>query len=140
MKQGLVLTNTVEVPIRFSETDAMGIVWHGNYIKYFEDGREAFGKQFQLEYLDIYGVGFTTPIVHLVCDYKLSLRYGDTARIETSYHESPAAKILYKYKIWSVNNGTLAASGESIQVFTNLKGELQLTVPDFFDKWKERWR
>ena len=48
------LTTEIEFDIRFSETDAMGVVWHGNYLKYFEDGREAFGKEFGMEYLDIY--------------------------------------------------------------------------------------
>lgn len=35
----------VEIPIkvRFSDTDAMGVVWHGNYLRFFEDAREAFG-------------------------------------------------------------------------------------------------
>ena len=35
---------TSEVRVRFTETDPLGIVWHGNYIQYFEDGREAFGR------------------------------------------------------------------------------------------------
>ena len=37
-----------EIGIRFNEVDALGIVWHGNYVKYFEDGREAFGEKFDL--------------------------------------------------------------------------------------------
>ena len=40
------LKNTVEIPIRFSEVDSLHVVWHGHYVKYFEDGREAFGKDF----------------------------------------------------------------------------------------------
>ena len=42
------LISEIEIDIRFSETDAMGVVWHGNYLKFFEDGREAFGKEFGL--------------------------------------------------------------------------------------------
>ena len=41
--------------VRFSEVDSMKIVWHGNYVHYFEDGREAFGKKYEgLSYLDMY--------------------------------------------------------------------------------------
>ena len=40
--------------VRFSEVDSMRVVWHGEYVRYFEDGREAFGEQYPgLGYLDI---------------------------------------------------------------------------------------
>ncbi len=38
------LVSTTEVLVRFNEADPLGIVWHGHYIRYFEDGREDFGK------------------------------------------------------------------------------------------------
>ena len=38
------ISHTSQVRVRFVETDPLGIVWHGNYIQYFEDGREAFGR------------------------------------------------------------------------------------------------
>ena len=41
-----------QVRIRFVETDPLGIVWHGNYIQYFEDGRESFGRHHGISYLD----------------------------------------------------------------------------------------
>ena len=47
------LKETTNIRVRFNETDPLGIVWHGNYLKYFEDGREAFGKEFGMEYLDM---------------------------------------------------------------------------------------
>ena len=47
------LTASVIIRVRFSETDPLGIVWHGNYIKYFEEGREAFGRKYGLSYLDV---------------------------------------------------------------------------------------
>ena len=38
------LTNRTTFRVRFSEIDSMQIVWHGEYVRYFEDGREAFGN------------------------------------------------------------------------------------------------
>ena len=43
------LTNKTEILVRFNEADPLGIVWHGHYIRYFEDGREAFGNMHELE-------------------------------------------------------------------------------------------
>lgn len=83
---------THEIRIRFNETDPLGIVWHGNYITYFEDGREAFGRQHGLTYLDIAATGYTTPIVKSKCEHKLSLRYGDVVTIETTVVDTPLPK------------------------------------------------
>ena len=40
------LVNKTSLRVRFSEVDSMQIVWHGEYVRYFEDGREAFGREF----------------------------------------------------------------------------------------------
>ena len=131
------LTITNEVRVRFNETDPLGIVWHGYYITYFEDGREAFGRHHGISYLDIFDSGFTTPIVKSTCEHKLSLRYGDIMRIETTIVDSPAAKMVFRYKIYDAKN-ELACTGETIQVFLDNKGELMLTNPPFFEKWKRK--
>ena len=48
------LTDRTTIKVRFSEIDSMQIVWHGEYVRYFEDGREAFGKRYGLDYMSIY--------------------------------------------------------------------------------------
>lgn len=133
------LTSTTEVLIRFSEADAMGVVWHGNYLKYFEDGREEFGRKFNMGYLDVFKYGFVTPIVKINCNYKRSLNYSDVAVIETTYMDQAAAKLHFKYIIYRKKDNVIAATGESEQVFLNEKRELHLTLPDFFVEWKKRW-
>ncbi len=131
------LTISHDIRVRFNETDPLGIVWHGYYITYFEDGREAFGRHHGISYLDVDQNGFTTPIVKSVCEHKLSLRYGDVARIETTIVDSPAAKMIFVYKIFDKNN-KVVATGETVQVFMNREGELMLTNPPFFEEWKRK--
>jgi acyl-CoA thioester hydrolase len=131
------LTISHDIRVRFNETDPLGIVWHGYYITYFEDGREAFGRHHGISYLDVDKHGFTTPIVKSVCEHKLSLRYGDVARIETTIVDSPAAKMIFIYKIFDTNN-KVVATGETVQVFMNREGELMLTNPPFFEEWKRK--
>jgi len=70
MKKDTVLSVTKCFDIRFSEVDSMGVVWHGNYAKYFEDAREEFGRKYDLEYLMMYDKGFFEPIVELSFKYK----------------------------------------------------------------------
>lgn len=123
--------------VRFNETDPLGIVWHGNYITYFEDGREAFGRHFGISYLDIQKSGFVTPIIKSVCEHKFPLKYGDKCRIETTFVDTLAAKMIYKFKIFNQDE-KLVCTGETIQVFLDNEGELMLTFPAFFEQWKKK--
>src|SRR5690554_5855315 len=128
---------TSKIRVRFTETDPLGIVWHGNYIQYFEDGREAFGRKHGISYLEQKANGFTSPIVKSSCEHKLPLRYGDVATIKTTFKDSPAAKMIFHYRIFDPK-GRLVCLGETIQVFLNEQGELSLTKPEFFKTWKEK--
>ena len=51
------LSETLDFDIRFSEVDSMHIAWHGSYVLYFEDAREAFGRKYDLGYLLMFGKG-----------------------------------------------------------------------------------
>lgn len=134
-----VLQDTTHVTVRFNEADPLGIVWHGHYVRYFEDGRESFGKKYGLTYLDCYAHGVAIPVVSLQCDYKKALRYGDTVTVETTYIPKKAAKVHFQYRILN-SEGELVASGSTIQVFVEVKTfQLELTNPAFFEAWKTKW-
>lgn len=128
-----------EVRVRFNETDPLGIVWHGNYISYFEDGREAFGREHKLSYLDQKEYGYATPIVKSECEHKRPLKYGEVAKIKTTFIDSPAAKMIFKYEIFNQKN-QVVCTGKTVQVFVDKcgNGELSLTIPTFFKEWKRK--
>jgi acyl-CoA thioester hydrolase len=133
------LTERANILVKFNEADPLGIVWHGHYVRYFEDGREAFGEKYGLRYLDIFKEGYTVPIVKVECNYKRSLRYGDRVIVETKYVDSPAAKIKFLYSLYNAATGELVADGFSLQVFLDTAtSTLQLTIPPFFRAWKEQ--
>jgi acyl-CoA thioester hydrolase len=133
------LINTIEIAVKFSDVDMLGVVWHGNYIRYFEDGREAFGKQYGLGYMDVYNAGFIVPIVNVNCDYKRFLRYEDKVIIETVYTPTESAKINFAYRLLNAQTGELIVKGSTVQVFVHRDTfELQLTNPDFFLDWKQK--
>lgn len=129
------LTVSKWAEVRFSEVDSLGIVWHGHYISYFEDGREAFGRTHGIDYLTIQASGYTTPIVKSTCEHKLPLRYGEKFRIEAAFVDTPAAKIIFKFKIFNERDA-LVCLGETVQVFLDQDGSLTLNTPDFILDWK----
>ena len=134
------LKHTTELEVKFSEADPLGIVWHGHYIRYFEDGREAFGKEYGLKYLDFYRSNIVVPLVNVNCDYKRILRYGHKIRLETTYIDSPAAKLLFEYAAYDAVTNELVAFGSSVQVFMHRDSlELMLYLPQFMTDWKKKW-
>lgn len=133
------LQERTEVMVRFNEADPLGIVWHGHYIRYFEDGREAFGRKYGIAYLDFYREGFAVPVVSVQCDYKKPLRYGERVIVECTYIDTPAAKLKFTYKIFEADTKELVATGSSVQVFVEAKAfQLELTIPVFFEAWKKK--
>lgn len=134
------LQHQTEVVVRFNEADPLGIVWHGHYIRYFEDGREGFGNKYGIGYLDFYREGFAVPVVSVQCDYKKPLRYGESVIVECTYIDTPAAKLHFTYRVLEATTKKLVASGSSVQVFVDVKTfQLQLTIPAFFEEWKKKW-
>ena len=132
------LSSKTELLVRFNEADPLGIVWHGHYIRYFEDGREAFGNLHGLGYLEVYKLGFVIPVVSVHCDFKKSLRYGDRVIVETKYIPTEAAKMKFTYRLFNAATGELVATGYSVQVFLSKEDSvLQLANPPFFEDWKK---
>lgn len=132
------LTDTTTAKVRFSEVDALGIVWHGNYVKYLEDGRESFGRRYGLSYNDVYENGLLTPIVKMEMDYKVQLHHDEEIIIETGYEACEAAKIIFNYRILRKKDQCLVMTARSVQVFLNKEAELELTNPPFYREWKEK--
>lgn len=124
--------------VRFSEVDSMGIVWHGSYAKYFEDAREEFGRVYNLGYLRIFSEGVYAPLVELNFNYKKPLIYGDSATVEIIYKPVESAKICFEYTIYSKKDGSIIATGNSVQVFLDKNYQLLWTNPEFYIEWKRK--
>ena len=133
-----ILTATKEIEIRFSEVDSMNIVWHGNYMLYFEDAREAFGRKYGLDYLTIFHNNYYAPLVDISFQYTRPLIYGQQPVVKIFYRPTDAAKIVFDYEIWDKEGKTLFAKGHSVQVFMDLNYQLVWGNPPFYEEWKKK--
>ncbi len=140
MKQDTNLFATKEIVVRFSEVDSMGILWHGSYVNYLEDGREAFGKKYNIGYLDIVKNGYFVPLTQMNMDFKRPLVYGDSVIIKTTFVNCDAAKIIYKYEIRNTKDNSIILTGNSVQVFLDKNYQLIWNTPEFFTEWKRNWK
>lgn len=133
------LTNTTTFRVRFSEVDSLRIVWHGHYLRYFEDGRDAWAKEFGFDFMEVYEKhGLLMPLASSHMDYKHPLRYNETGLIETSFIHSPAAKMVFRFRVFDEERKQLKATGETVQVFMDTDHVLQLNTPSFFEEWKRK--
>lgn len=138
--QSVDLRATAQTVIRFNDCDPLGIVWHGNYMAYFEDSREAFSKKFNLDFHHFYYLGYTVPLVHVSSDFKRTLSFRDVIDIEARYIFTDAAKIIFEYTITKADTKELVCTGQTIQVFIDKKSnELCLVYPDCMLEWIKQW-
>ena len=147
------------IDVRFSEVDAMNIVWHGSYALYFEDAREQFGKDFGLSYMRYFENGYYAPLVELTFSFKKPLLYEQKARIDIIYRNVPAAKVIFDYEIWLTSPSSketqasnypplegaqgevsLIATGSSTQVFLDQDYNLVWSNPPFYEEWKKKYK
>ncbi|MDR0742749.1 MAG: acyl-CoA thioesterase [Tannerella sp.] len=133
-----ILKASKEFKVRFSEVDAMNIVWHGSYALYFEDAREEFGRVYGLSYQLYFENECPAPLVELNFKYIKPLLHGQRARVEITFRNTRAAKIIFDYEIYLVEDNSLVTTGTSIQVFVDKNYNLMLTNPLFYEEWKKK--
>ena len=132
------LTTTVQVKVRFSEVDSLRIVWHGRYLEYLEDAREAFGHEFGLEYMYMYNQGFLAPMYDIKMKYLMPATTDDILLVTITYRPVRGAKIIFDYEIRRKEDNALLFRAETTQLFTTHEGEFVLSCPDFLTEWKKK--
>lgn len=130
------LSASVEIAVRFSEVDSMGIVWHGHYLQYLEEARESFGQKFHLGYMDIYKKGYQIPLIDLQIQYKWRLKYEDILSVRIDYKYTEGAKVIFEYTLTDKLSGRLIATARTTQVFLDNNGSLMLIKPVFYEDWQ----
>jgi acyl-CoA thioester hydrolase len=138
--KGRYLEHQVPVRVRFSEVDSLRIVWHGHFLKYFEDGRWAFGQLYGISYMDLLEAGLLVPVVHASCEHFEPARFGDELIVTTRLYEQESAKIFYYYEVSRASDGSFLAAGRTIQAFLDQELNLILTLPDYMRSFYERWK
>jgi acyl-CoA thioester hydrolase len=124
--------------VRFEEVDSMGIVWHGRYAGYFEDGRVALGHKYGISYSDFIHQRNPVPIRQINIEFIEPLFFEDDIEIETILHWSEAARINFEYIIHK--NGNNVCVGYTVQLMLDENLELLLAPPPFYLGFMEKWK
>lgn len=118
------------VRVRYSETDQMGVVYHGNYAQYFEMGRVEWLRNLGISYKWMEENGVMLPVVSLELNYKKPARYDDILRIKTKLKSQSTVKIEFDYEIYNEQN-QLLTTGYSMLVFVDMKTGRPIVPPKY---------
>ncbi|MCR2802565.1 acyl-CoA thioesterase [Paenibacillus soyae] len=94
--------------VRYQETDQMGVVFHGNYVTWFEIGRTEWIRAAGYDYKSIESNGLLLPVVDLSCQYIAPARYDDTVVICTRIESCTPLRISFQSQVRKVKEENFA--------------------------------
>ncbi|TRW99793.1 acyl-CoA thioesterase [Flavobacterium gawalongense] len=120
----------IDVRVRYSETDQMGVVYHGNYVPYFEIGRVEWLRNKGISYKSMEESGIALPIVSMNINYKKSARYDELLTVHTTFKSQSSVKIEFDCVIYNESD-ELLTTAQFILVFVSLKTGRPTAPPDY---------
>ena len=119
------VSNLTKVRVLYADTDAMGIVYHTNYIKWFEMGRNELMRQLGVAYSELEKLSLNLPLTKVSCHYLSSAKYDQLLTIETKIDYIKRASVKFNSFIWDNNMEKLLVEGYTIHACTNSEGKIQ---------------
>lgn len=120
----------IQVRVRYSETDQMGVVYHGNYIPYFEIGRVEWLRNKGISYKMMEDSGIGLPIVNMNINYKKSAVYDDLLTVHTVFKSLSSVKLEFDCAIYNEAK-ELLTTAQFLLVFVSLKTGKPIAPPDY---------
>ena len=112
------LSHNTEIRVNYFDTDKMGVVWHGNYVKYFEMAREEMFRNVGLSYAALEKAGIMMPVVEVGVSYLRPAEYDEVLTVESIVASAPGARIRIEYAVRN-KAGETNATGFTVLAFIN---------------------
>ena len=125
--------NISKIRVIYADTDAMGIVYHTNYIKWFEIGRTELLRDMGIYYAVFESRGFNLPLTKAYCHYLLPARYDQVLLIETKIEYIKRASVKFNCSIWDEQQEKKLVEGYTVHACTNSEGKIVRIPEDVVD-------
>jgi acyl-CoA thioester hydrolase len=126
----MIVTET-KIRVYYQDTDKMGVVYYGNYARYYEIGRTEMIRDLGYSYRQMEEEGIMLPARSLKINYFKSAYYDDLLTVRTIVDTIPKVKFPIKTEIYN-EKGELINSGETVLVFFSAKTNKPVAAPKFF--------
>ncbi len=113
---------TSEVRVRYQETDRIGVVYHSNFLVWFEVGRVEFLRALGYNYRELEEGGVHVPVLEVSCKYRRPARFDDRIQVRTRAERIRWARLRFHYEVLRAEDGTLLAEGWTTHAATDAEG------------------
>lgn len=123
--------------VLYGDTDAAGVVYYANYLRFYERGRTEYMRDLAVTYREIEGEGLLLPVIESYSRYKAPAVYDDLIDIETSLAEIKKFSCRFTYRLYR-NEGdksrVLLAKGFTVHASVSRDGRLQKLPEPLLEK------
>ncbi len=120
--------------VLYSDTDAGGVVYNANYLRFFELGRSEFMRELVISYNEMENQGYIMPVVESYLRFKAPAHYDDMLIIKTAIQDIKEVSCRFNYQILHKENNSLLVKGFTVHASVNRQGKLKKLPHDFIDK------
>ena len=121
----------ITVRVRYAETDPWRIAHYSTYLVWFELARMEFLKELGYSFTEMGRDGVSFLMAEATCRYHAPARFDDLIVVKISIGEVRNRSFTFGYEVIKEETGELLATGRTVQVFTDLEGEVR-PVPEKF--------
>lgn len=126
-----------KIRVRYAETDRMDVVYHSNYLVWFETARIHMLDQIGIPYREIEARGLFLPVLTVSAEYKSPARFDDHLEIHLFMKKKPRARMHFEYEVR--RGDELLATGQSSHGFMDRSGKGQRPPEDLLRLMEEAW-
>jgi acyl-CoA thioester hydrolase len=112
----------VEVRVRYTEVDRMGVAHHRNHFVWFEIGRTELMRECGLPYAEVEAGGIFLPVIESSCVYHAPARYDEILRVRTMLRDMGAVRATFAYRLERAGDGHLLATGTTTHAAVDGRG------------------
>ena len=120
---------SIEIKVRYCETDQMGLVHHGSYINYFEEARIAWISNLGFSYSEMEKSGIILPVSKLNVSYIRPVYFDDVLVVSVELTEMPTSRLIFNYTI--KNKDVVVVTGTTVLAFLNKETKKPVRCPDY---------
>jgi acyl-CoA thioester hydrolase len=127
-------TATLDLPVRFVETDGMGVVHHSNYLVWFEAARVHWMDAAGMPYAEVAAGGNHFAVTAAGVEYRASARFGDVVRVTAALSQLRSRQVRFEYVVENAVSGALLATGFTQHICVDLAGHMAKIPPAVLDR------
>jgi acyl-CoA thioester hydrolase len=125
--------SSIELRVRYAETDQMGIAHHSHYVVWCEDARTAHLRRSGVSYRELEEQGLLLVVVEVRVRYRAPAKYDDLLRVDCWVRELARRKVVFGYAVRRAGDEVLLATAQTSLIALNSKRVLASLPPKILD-------